>query len=85
MPSCEYRVIACEQCSLVIATFGRSKKIIQMAAIARTKQFKFAGVKQMLLICVCTCSTFMGTLTLCTDCARRHYFYMHYLVLCAVE
>jgi hypothetical protein len=85
VPSCEYSVIAHEQCSSVIATFGRSEKIIQMAAAACTNHFNLAGVKQMLLICVCTCSTFTGTLTLCTDCARRGYFYMHYLVLCAVE
>jgi len=76
---------ACEQCHLMIATFGRSEKIIQMAAVARTNHLSFAGLKQMLLICVCACSTFTGTLTLLTDCARRGYFYMHYLVLGAVE
>jgi len=56
-----------------------------MAVVACTNHFNFARVKQMLLIRVCACSTFTGTLTLCTDGARRGYFYMHYLVLCAVE
>lgn len=64
MPSCEYGVIAREQCSSVIATFVRSYKIIQMEAVVCTNHFNFAGVKQMLLICVCTCSTVAGTLTL---------------------
>ena len=85
MPSCAYCVIAREQCILVIETFGKSEKIIQMAAVACTHHFNFARVKQMLLIHVCTCSTFTGRLTLCTDGTRRGYFYMHYLVLCAVE
>jgi len=41
--------MAREECSLVIANFGKSEKIIQMAAVACTNHFIFARVQQMLL------------------------------------